>query len=159
MDTVIRQATEADFEQVGKVFAQENRFHAKLLPEIFKVAEPIMTHEWYDEILSNPHKALFVAELGSAIIAVLLLKVMTSPDDPIFQPRRYVYVDEIAVEEIHRGQGVGQSLMRKAGEWALAQGAREIELNVWETNTRAILFYENLGYTTIRRTMKLTLCD
>jgi ribosomal protein S18 acetylase RimI-like enzyme len=158
MDIFIRQATEADFEQVGKVFAGENRFHAQLLPGMFKIADPLVTHEWYDEILSNPHKALFVAELEN-IIAVLLLRVMSSPDDPIFQPRRYVYVDEIAVEESHRGRGVGQALMRKAREWALAQGAREIELNVWEANTRAILFYENLGYTTTRRTMKLTLCD
>jgi hypothetical protein len=43
--------------------AEENRYHAELMPEIFQVADPIMTPEWFGEVLKNPHQALFVAEI------------------------------------------------------------------------------------------------
>ncbi len=157
MDIVIRQALKSDFDQVGQVFTQENKFHAKLVPEIIQVAKPIMTHAWFDEKLSNPNKALFVAEFGKEIVGVLLIEMMSSPDDPIFRPRTYAYLDEIAVVEKYRGRGIGQALMAKARAWALAQGASEIELNVWQVNVQAIQFYERLGYTTTRRTMRSTL--
>jgi len=157
MDTVIKQALKSDFDQVGQVFTQENKFHARLVPEIIQVAKPIMTRLWFDEKLSNPNKALFVAEFGKEIVGVLLIEMRTSPDDPIFRPRTYAYLDEIAVVEKYRGRGIGQSLMAKAHAWALAQGISEIELNVWQVNTKAIQFYERLGYTTMRRTMKAIL--
>jgi hypothetical protein len=32
----IRLATGSDFEQVGNIFSEENRYHAELMPEIFK---------------------------------------------------------------------------------------------------------------------------
>lgn len=46
----IRLATRADFEQVGIVFAEDNRFHAELVTEIIQAADPIMTHEWYEDV-------------------------------------------------------------------------------------------------------------
>jgi ribosomal protein S18 acetylase RimI-like enzyme len=157
METAIRQAVAADFDQVAKVFADENRFHAALLPERFQIAEPIMTHEWFDEILTNPHKALLVAECAREIVGLVLVAIRTSPDDPIFRPRRYGYIDEIAVAERYRGQGIGQLLMKEAHIWASEQGASEVELHVWEANQSAIAFYERLGYTAIQRTMKVVL--
>ena len=157
MDIAIRQALASDFDQVGKVFAEENRFHAALLPEHFQIAEPIMTREWFDEILTNARKALLVAERAREIVGAVLITIRTSPDDPIFQPRRYGYIDEIAVAERYRGQGIGQLLMKEAHTWTFEQGASEVELHVWEANQPAIVFYERLGYTAIQRTMKVVL--
>jgi ribosomal protein S18 acetylase RimI-like enzyme len=155
MNMTIREALPSDFDQVGRVFAEDNQFHAALLPEQFRIAKPIITHEWFDEILANTQKAMLVAEHGHAIVGVLLINIRTNPDDPIFQPRRYAYIVEVAVAERHRGQGIGQSLMKEAHTWAGEQGATDIELNVWELNQLAIAFYEKLGYTTILRKMTL----
>jgi ribosomal protein S18 acetylase RimI-like enzyme len=157
MDIAIRQAMSSDFDQVGRVFAEENRFHAALLPERFQIAEPIMTHEWFGEILTNPRKALLVAERAGEIVGLVLVTIKTNPDDPIFQPRRYGYIDEIAVAEQVRGQGIGRLLMKEAHTWAFEQGASEVELHVWEANQPAIVFYERLGYIAIQRTMKVVL--
>ena len=63
----------------------------------------------------------------------------------------------MAVAAEHQGQGFGRALMAEAEGWALAQGASEIELHVWEANRRAIEFYQKLGYTTTRRTMRRVL--
>ena len=159
MNAIVRKANESDFDGVGKVFAQELEFHIELLPEMFKVADPLMTPEWYHEKLSNPDKALFVAELGKEIIGVLQLESRMNPDDPIFRPCKYVHVVDIGVAQRYRGRGIGRLLMDRAKEWALGQGVNEIELNVWELNKRALGFYESLGYQTKRRTLRLVLTE
>lgn len=159
VDIIIRQATESDFDQVGAVFLEELTFHAGLLPERFQIADPIMTHEWFNEILTSANKVILVAELGKEIVGLVQLTLMTNPDDPIYRSRQYAYVNDMVVVERHHRQGVGRLLLAQAREWALAQGAGEIELNVWELNKRAISFYEKLGYQTIQRTMRLVLSD
>jgi len=49
----LRSAGENDFRSVSRIFAEENRFHAQLVPEIIQVADPIMTPEWFGEVLSK----------------------------------------------------------------------------------------------------------
>lgn len=154
MDVTIEEATAADFDQVGRVFAEENRFHAELLPELFQVADPIMTPEWFESVLSNPVQGLLVARVAGQVVGVLLLQEMTNPDDSIFRPRRYLYVDELVVAQTYRRLGIGARLMEAAEQWALDRGIEALELNVWERNRGGIAFYEQLGYTTVRRRMK-----
>jgi ribosomal protein S18 acetylase RimI-like enzyme len=153
LDITIERATASDFEQVGRVFAEENRFHAGLLPDRFRVAEPIMTPEWFETVLANPVQTLLVARAAGKVVGVLLLQEMASPDDEIYRPRRYLYVDELMVAGTRRGHGIGRRLMEAAEGWARELGIEEIELNVWERNVGAIAFYEHLGYTTVRRRM------
>ncbi|MCP4415030.1 MAG: GNAT family N-acetyltransferase [Chloroflexi bacterium] len=157
MNVEIRLVTRADFEQVGHIFAEENRFHAELVPEIIQIADPIMTQEWFDDVLNNPSKTLFVAEMGTGVVGVALVDLKTSIDDPIFRQRRYIHISEIAVAASHRGQGIGRLLMERIHQWGQAQGIAEIELQVWERNDQAIGFYKNLGYQMWRRTMRFTL--
>jgi ribosomal protein S18 acetylase RimI-like enzyme len=153
MELVVRRATESDLSGVTSVFAEENCFHAQLLPERFQVVQPIVSQEWYDRVMSDPNRCLFVAELGDEIAGVMLLRLASSPDDPICKPRSYVYVEEIAVAKARQGQGIGRRLMRQAEQWANDQGARELELDVWEANRGAIAFYEALGHEAVRRRM------
>jgi ribosomal protein S18 acetylase RimI-like enzyme len=103
VEVTIRAATSADFDGVARVFVEENRFHAELVPTAIQVAEPIMTREWYGKLLGDPKRALLVAEIGADIVGVLLLQEVSTPEDPIVRPRRYLYVDEIAVGGAYRG--------------------------------------------------------
>jgi ribosomal protein S18 acetylase RimI-like enzyme len=157
MDVVVRKAREADFDQVSVIFADENAFHSQLLPERFQIADPIMTRDWFNEILTNENRAVLVAELENVLVGLVLINLMNAPDDPIFQPRRYAYIEEVAVVKEQRGYGIGRLLMTKTHEWIAAQGVNEVELFVWERNRNAIRFYEELGYLMIRRGMKLDL--
>jgi len=157
MNIEIRLVTKADFEQVGIIFAEENQYHAELVPEIIQVADPIMTQEWFDDILNDPDKTLFAAELGEQIAGVAFVELRSSIDDPIFRQRRYIHISEIAVAASHRGQGIGRLLMDRIHQWGQTQGIAEIELQVWERNEPAIGFYEKLGYQMWRRTLRLTI--
>jgi len=81
------------------------------------------------------------------------VRVVASPEDPIFRRRWCVYVDEIAMTRSYQGQGIGRRLMERADQWAVEQGVNEVWLDVWEANEGAITFYERLGYETVRRRM------
>ncbi len=85
---VIRWAAMADFAGVSKIFAEENRFHAELVPHAIRVAEPVMTRAWFEGVLADPAQALLVAQLGAEVAGVLLAALRTGAEDPILQPRR-----------------------------------------------------------------------
>ena len=157
MRVEIRLANQADFDQVGKIFAEENQFHADLVPEVIQTADPIMPPEWFDDVLGNPRKTLFVAQIDKELVGLVLVELKTNIDDPIFKPRKYMYISEIAVAASHRGLGIGRSLMENAHQWAQNQGITEIELRVWERNHQAIAFYQVLGYWMWQHTMRLTI--
>lgn len=159
MNFEIRLATRSDFEGVGMVSSEANRFHAELMPEIFQVADPIMTPDWFDEVLNDAHATLFVAELDGEVVGVALVEQKTNVSDPIFRQRRYANIREIGVAASHRGQGIGRLLMERIHRWAQEQGIKEIELHVWDRNGQAIGFYQKLGYHTWRRTMRHIIDD
>ena len=154
---IIREATDDDFEKIAGIFAEELDHHITLLPERFQLADPIITSAWYHNLINNPGKLLFVADLGGNVVGLLLLELKSSPDDPIFKPRVYASVEEVAVCERFRRQGIGRRLMDHALEWAIQLEADEIELEVWEGNLGAIALYQMLGYEVVRRKMRIIL--
>ena len=68
------------------------------------------------------------------------LSVWTGADD--------CWLEDLYVDESARGTGLGRALVEAAFERARARGCRRIELDVNESNTEAIAFYESLGFTT-----------
>ena len=161
MTYFIRTAVDLDFEGISAVFAEDNSYHADLVPDQFQVVEPIITREWFDKVLANQARTLIVAISAetdkSEVGGVVLAGIHGAPENPIFRPRRYVYVSELAVGSKYQRRGIGRLLMGGVSAWALARGIKEIELNVWEANRAAIAFYERLGYECVRRTMRLSL--
>jgi ribosomal protein S18 acetylase RimI-like enzyme len=159
MNVSIRPANMSDFDAVGRIFAQENRFHAELVPEIIQVLEPIMDEKWFADLLAGPEQILLLGELNGEVVGLVCLSERSNPDDPIYVPRRTIYVEELAVDERHRGRGIGRQLMAAAEAWARERGVREIELDVWEENRGAIAFYDRLNYRAVRRRMQRSLPD
>ncbi len=68
-------------------------------------------------------------------------------------PRRRAFVDSLAVGQEFRRHGIGRALMDQAHAWAIAKGAADVELNVYEFNQPALAFYQALGYETSTRRM------
>ena len=59
-------------------------------------------------------------------------------------------MDGIAVDESHRGRGIGSGLLRNVVEYATANGYRSVRLDVIDTNPAAKRLYERLGFVTVR---------
>lgn len=56
------------------------------------------------------------------------------------------YIVAIAVSPQGEGKGIGKALMTKAEEWSSQKGYRQLILNVFLNNDRAVNFYKHLNY-------------
>ena len=56
------------------------------------------------------------------------------------------YVEALAVDTPHRGQGIGALLLRDAAEWSLARGRTRMALHVLQRNAVARRLYERAGF-------------
>jgi ribosomal protein S18 acetylase RimI-like enzyme len=55
-------------------------------------------------------------------------------------------IDRFYIASRLHGSGAAQALMQELISIARAEGARSLQLGVWEKNPRAIAFYSKLGF-------------
>lgn len=151
---IIRPVTFADYEAISLLLEHVDQLHADGLPDLFQRSDgPARSQEWFAQIRASQEVALFVAE-QQTLVGLALCQVRRSPVFPLFVPRRYVHINELIVHPSFQGQGIGRLLLQRVHEWAQELEITEVELDVYEFNTSARLFYERLGYQTIRRTLR-----
>jgi ribosomal protein S18 acetylase RimI-like enzyme len=63
------------------------------------------------------------------------------------------WVYEIEIDEPARGRGIGRATMLAAEAFVASRGVRELGLNVFGRNERAIHLYRSLGYATTSMNM------
>lgn len=153
---ILRAATATDYHGICALLSEDLNHHVGLLPDRYQPVDLVITPEWLADILANPRMMLIVAETNGELVGLILLEDRVSPDDPIYVPRHWVFVDEIVVTARFRRQGLGHRLLKKAQAWAIEQGATEILLDVWEANEGAIGFYEHLGFEVLRRRFRIS---
>ena len=154
MEVIIRKATVADYDALCELFDEADSLHRDNLPGIFQNPKgPVREKDYYRGIITDENIALFVAEMDKMIIGFIHAIVRDTPTIPIFVPRRYAIIDNIAVKSEFQKHGIGQRLMNTIHEWAIAKGATTMELNVYEFNKTAIAFYQKFGYEILSRRM------
>ena len=154
MKTNIRKATINDYSAVCEVYEEIDTQHRDQLPHIFRKPHgPAREKDYFSGLIDDERVGFFVAEVQGAIVGFGHVVLVHSHEFPILVPRDYAVVDCIAIKAGFQHQGLGKALMTKMYEWAAANGASEIDLNVYEFNQGAIAFYERLGYHTLSRKM------
>jgi ribosomal protein S18 acetylase RimI-like enzyme len=154
MRVSIREANLQDYEELCEVIAEADDLHREAIPRMFRAPEgPARPKEYVRSIITNENAILMVAQSEEEIVGLVKVDVRQAPDIPLMVPRRYATIGTLVVRRRYRRLGVGRALMEAAQRWAQGQGASEVELTVWEFNTAAIDFYEELGYETVNRTM------
>jgi GNAT superfamily N-acetyltransferase len=129
MPTKIRTAQYADAQAVLAL--------AKPFPTSFVVDDQAF-YRSFSELLAASEAHLAVAEADRQLVGY----VLGFDHYTFFANGRVAWVEEIAVSELHRGQGIGQSLMREFEGWAVGRGSKLVAL----ATRRAASFYKALGY-------------
>lgn len=142
-----------DYEAVNAIIREGQEEHAEALPEFFARLEHVVAMGWYRSFSDKADKEIFVAELGSAIVGVAMLEMKHSPNYEAHVPRKYAYLNELAVSSAYQRKGIGKKLYHAAVQWARERDAASLELNVWEFNERALHFYASVGMLTLNRTL------
>ncbi len=149
-DITIRPALSRDADGITHIYLESAEYHAGLDAERYWVPDAKETATRYREGRQHPPNTkeeaiTLVAEMGSEIVGFVDARLTRSPD-PMHREMLYCHIVEIAVSRRSQGQGIGAQLLRAAEDWGRGQGAHLASLEYLAANTRAKLFYEQLGY-------------
>jgi GNAT superfamily N-acetyltransferase len=95
-------------------------------------------------MLQAPQAYVVVAEHGGEIagMATLQLLISTAEGAPSG------LIEDVVVRDSHRGQGVGEALMKHLSTWAEKMGATRLQLLADRDNQPALAFYRKQGWLT-----------
>lgn len=145
---IIRDLTLSDFDEVNEIFKQLHELHVKHRPDIYRNVENPAEANGYiaEEVLNEENLILLGADVDGRIVGICFI-VMRTPRNDALVPRVCAYIDDIAVDENYRRQGIGTALYNEAVKRAKERGAQVIQLQVSEFNKAAVDFYKSLGMT------------
>jgi len=103
---------------------------------------PEQIEESLRKMADNDAYQVLLAEDEGQVVGLLSL----SSRQTLFHAAPSALIDELVVEQGHRGRGVGQQLMAEAIERCRAAGCCEIEVSTERSNEIAQEFYRRHGF-------------
>jgi diamine N-acetyltransferase len=134
---MIRQATSDDIEAITDLCSMVQNQHAQEQPDIFKTA---VLGELKTEILNTMEQGkrlYFVCEENKVIVGYILVEVRRRPETPYTLKDDYLQVDQICVSPQHRHRGHAKALFDYCQRFAVENGLRRVQLDVWASNETA----------------------
>ncbi|MBQ8136358.1 MAG: GNAT family N-acetyltransferase, partial [Clostridia bacterium] len=150
----IRFAKENELNQVNALRKQVNDLHVAGKPEVFKPGFNQELRDYISVIWNDPQKEIVVCDLDGSICGFAILNHIIRPENPFMHERNFLDIDEFCVDEAHRRLGIGSAMIAFIRVYAKEKGFSRIELNMWEFNQGALLFYQEAGFETYRRYME-----
>lgn len=143
----IRKAKQKDIPKLLALLSDVLEIHAKIRPDIFISGTTKYTKEKLQELLENNSFFIYVCvdELDS-VFAYAFCKLKEQANMNNMVQFKSFFIDDLCVEQNHRGQHVGTQLFNFVKSEAKRLGCYEIVLNVWQGNEQAKKFYEALGF-------------
>ncbi len=93
-------------------------------------------------LLQRPDTAVLVAERQGRIIGMCTAQLLISTAEGGLS----ALVEDVVILPAWQAQGTGKRLMKAIAEWSAFQGATRIQLLADRNNTRALGFYNRIGY-------------
>lgn len=139
----IRLCNEHDRAEVNRILYQSSVIHAKGVPDFFVPLEESMNEKVYAEVLAAEDQVLFCAEGDDGgLCGVCHLSLHERSG---WVEMKHAHVENIAVDEVCRGQGIGHALLAEAERIAREFGAVQLNLMCWAFNDGARRLYTSLG--------------
>lgn len=109
-----------------------------------------------DSLEKEDHLFLIAGPEGEAASPAGLIEASIVGREEFFRPTSVLHIHSLYVQPSHRGQGLGERLLKAGLEWGKRKGCLEAELNVLVGNPARRL-YENLGFEAVELRMRLGL--
>ena len=138
---IIRRMIFEDYEQAEILFLKLHNLHVNAEPDLYKTLDCIHKKRDFKKLVNSKNKILLCAEENGRIIGVSNTKFCTSGMTDV----KIAFMDALYVEDNFRGKGIGKKLFFETESIAKENGAKRLDLTVWEFNNEAICFYKSLG--------------
>ena len=157
---MLRIASVQDIKCLAGLYAEFHNFHAIYIPDrLIGILEKPDICEGNDlymkltKIVQNEDSAIILVETDQGPLGFAEIYIRQDEANPLTVPYCYGYLQSLMVTAGHRQQGIGTHMIKAIGQWAKEKGASEIRLDIWEFGEGPLIFYENMGFQTLKRTM------
>ncbi|WP_419503215.1 GNAT family N-acetyltransferase [Candidatus Allofournierella excrementavium] len=140
---MIRSATQNDYAPAEAIMEQVQDLHADWRPDVYRAGATVLTPDYFDELV-RAGQVLVYEEKGSVAGVVIFRERQAG--GPVKMERKTLYIDSIAVDEAHRGRGIGRRLLDECKAIARNRGCCGLELQVNAANARAMKLYREYGF-------------
>lgn len=152
---MLRKAEEKDIDRLNALLYQVAKIHADGRPDIFKHAEKKYTTEELGDILADENTPVYVyTDEKDIVLGYCFCVVKISAEGHVLQARKSLYIDDLCVDEVYRGQHIGEALYHYVRGIAKEKGFDSVTLNVWDFNETARKFYEKMGMLPLKTIME-----
>ncbi len=147
MEIKIRKACESDADALVTLLAQVGRTHSEGRPDIYCSPLSKHTNESAKKLIADRSGGVIVAETNGKVCGELIYKIFERGCDGFLKARKWLYIDDLCVDESARGKGVASALISEAESIARRENCGSVELNCWAFNKTAAKVYEKAGFT------------
>lgn len=148
MFALVREATEADLPAILDLLTQ---LSSGTPPAQATTRPPAWALETFKRVQADKQQQLLVITDEGHVVGSLVLLIVPSL---AHGGRPWAEVEHVVVDEMARGKGYGELLMRYAEEQAQAAGCYKLQLQSSNPRVRAHRFYERLGFASAARAFR-----
>jgi ribosomal protein S18 acetylase RimI-like enzyme len=154
----LRPATKEDYDVLFELFSEIQSMHYETWPHIFKPAkQDKFFYEYFEKVIESQNHHLFIGFDDDKPVGYIYYVINQFPQN-IYRPaKRSIYINHILVKKSYRGRGFGRALIHHVRDIAQKEKIKEIGLDVWAFNERAINFFTEQGFSAHNQIMWLTL--
>ena len=153
----VRRAEARDIPAIMALLVQVNMVHHCGRPDLFNGPTTKYTEGELEALLKDDSTPVFVCVDEAGRVLGHGFCAMQRAGGRLLVEHDTLYIDDICVDEVARGQGVGRALYEHICAFARQSGCYNVTLNVWTCNPDAMAFYEKLGMTPYRIGMETIL--
>lgn len=152
---MIRLLDESDIPSVLEICREIREHHRRVLGGYFKSIDEDYERSSLVKALDDENSPVYVAEVGNGKIAGMVQAAFEVR--PYLERESFCHIGGLGVLPEYRRQGVAKALMDRVFEACRARKITEVTLGVFNRNTGAYKFYEELGFLPLEQKMKLDL--
>ena len=142
----IRLAQPKDIPDLLRLLEQILSVHHQARPDIFKEEGSKYSGQDLENLMMQEQTPIFVYENSDGqILGHLFVTIKEVTDNPVLQPIKTLFIEDLCVAQAARGQKIGDQLYQFAVSYAKEIGCYNLTLNVWNDNEGALRFYQRQG--------------
>lgn len=154
----VRRAEKRDLERIEELLVQVCNVHAEGRPDLFVENRKKYSGEELELLIRDDSRPVFVGTDEQDRVKGYAFCIVTDTIGSHFlKEHRELYLDDLCVDALCRGEGVGAAIYDYVVAYAREIGCYHLTLNVWACNPGAMAFYEARGMKLLKKTMEVLL--
>ncbi len=150
----LRPASKEDYDILFEFFSEIQSMHFEIRPDIFKPAKKDKYFfEYFDRVIESANHHLIIGFDDDKPFGYIYYAINHLPQS-IYRPeKRILYINHILVTNSYQGKGYGRALINHVRDIGRKETIKEIGLDVWAFNEKAIGFFQKQGFSAYNQIM------